>query len=125
MGDLFVFIVIDVEVVNYCYLIGVVGGIVLFNFLMMVFCWMFLMVIVFGNMFILKLFEWILLLIEKLVEFFEKVGFLKGVFNVVYGVYDVVNGIFEYFEIKVILFVGFKLVGEYVYKKGSENLKCV
>lgn len=123
MGDLLVLIVIDVEVVNYCYLVGVVGGIVLFNFLMMVLCWMFLMVIVFGNLFILKLFERMLFLMEKLVELFFEVGFLKGVFNVVYGVYDVVNGILENEIIKVVFFVGFKLVGEYVYKIGSVNLK--
>ncbi|KFI02325.1 methylmalonate-semialdehyde dehydrogenase [Bacillus spizizenii] len=125
MGDSLASIATDVEAANYRYPIGVVGGIAPFNFPMMVPCWMFPMAIALGNTFILKPSERTPLLTEKLVELFEKAGLPKGVFNVVYGAHDVVNGILEHPEIKAISFVGSKPVGEYVYKKGSENLKRV
>lgn len=125
MGDSLASIATDVEAVNYRYPIGVVGGIAPFNFPMMVPCWMFPMAISLGNTFILKPSERTPLLTEKLVELFEQAGLPKGVFNVVHGAHDVVNGVLEHPEIKAISFVGSKPVGEYVFKKGSENLKRV
>lgn len=65
------------------------------------------------------------LLVEKLVEYLEAAGLPDGVFNVVNGAHDVVNGILENEHIKAVSFVGSKPVGEYVYKKGTENLKRV
>jgi len=65
------------------------------------------------------------LLVEKLVELLEEAGLPKGVFNVVNGAKDVVNGILENEHIKAVSFVGSKPVGEYVYKKGTDNLKRV
>lgn len=123
MGDFLFIVVIDIEIINYCYFIGVVGGIIFFNFLMMVLFWIFLMVLVVGNMVVLKFFEKMLLLMEKIVELIEEVGFLSGVFNVVYGVYDVVNILLCDLLVKGISFVGLKNVGEYVYKEGIKNLK--
>ncbi|MCY8826045.1 methylmalonate-semialdehyde dehydrogenase [Bacillus atrophaeus] len=125
MGDSLASIATDVEAANYRYPIGVVGGIAPFNFPMMVPCWMFPMAIALGNTFILKPSERTPLLTEKLVELFEQAGLPKGVFNVVHGSHDVVNGVLEHPEIKAISFVGSKPVGEYVFKKGSENLKRV
>ncbi|MBT2624803.1 CoA-acylating methylmalonate-semialdehyde dehydrogenase [Bacillus sp. HU-1818] len=125
MGDSLASIATDVEAANYRYPIGVVGGIAPFNFPMMVPCWMFPMAIALGNSFILKPSERTPLLTEKLVELFEQAGLPKGVFNVVHGAHDVVNGVLEHPEIKAISFVGSKPVGEYVFKKGSENLKRV
>ncbi|MCY8908719.1 methylmalonate-semialdehyde dehydrogenase [Bacillus atrophaeus] len=125
MGDSLASIATDVEAANYRYPIGVVGGIAPFNFPMMVPCWMFPMAIALGNTFILKPSERTPLLTEKLVELFEQAGLPKGVFNVVHGAHDVVNGVLEHPEIKAISFVGSKTVGEYVFKKGSENLKRV
>ncbi len=125
MGDSLASIATDVEATNYRYPIGVVGGIAPFNFPMMVPCWMFPMAIALGNTFILKPSERTPLLTRRLVELFTEAGLPKGVFNVVYGAHDVVNGILEHPEIKAISFVGSKPVGEYVYKKGSENLKRV
>ncbi|MGZ9793909.1 methylmalonate-semialdehyde dehydrogenase [Bacillus atrophaeus] len=125
MGDSLASIATDVEAANYRYPIGVVGGIAPFNFPMMVPCWMFPMAIALGNTFILKPSERTPLLTEKLVELFEQSGLPKGVFNVVHGAHDVVNGVLEHPEIKAISFVGSKPVGEYVFKKGSENLKRV
>lgn len=125
MGDSLSTIATDVEAVNYRYPVGVVGGITPFNFPMMVPCWMFPMAIAVGNSFVLKPSEKTPLLTEKLVELFTEAGLPKGVLNIVYGAHDVVNGILEHPEIKAISFVGSKSVGQYIYKKGSENLKRV
>ena len=125
MGDSLPNIATDMEAANYRYPIGVIGGITPFNFPMMVPCWMFPMAIAMGNSFILKPSEKTPLLTEKLADLFEEAGLPKGVFNVVYGAHDIVNGILDHPQIKAISFVGSKPVGEYVYKRGSENLKRV
>lgn len=106
-------------------LLGVCVGIILFNFLVMILLWMFLMVIVIGNIFIFKLFEQDLMVIMCLVELVLEVGILKGVLNVVYGGEDVVNVICDYLDIKVVLFVGFICVGIYVYNCVLLVGKCV
>jgi malonate-semialdehyde dehydrogenase (acetylating) / methylmalonate-semialdehyde dehydrogenase len=125
MGDSLTTIATDVEVTNYRYPIGVVGGITPFNFPMMVPCWMFPMAIAVGNTFVLKPSERTPLLAQKLAELLEEAGLPKGVFNVVHGAHDVVNGLLDHPEVKAISFVGSKPVGEYVYKRGSQNLKRV
>ncbi|MGE8080021.1 methylmalonate-semialdehyde dehydrogenase [Peribacillus loiseleuriae] len=125
MGDSLSSIATDVEATTYRYPIGVIGGITPFNFPMMVPCWMFPMAIALGNTFILKPSERTPLLTQRIVELFTEAGLPNGVFNVVHGAHDVVNGILDHPEIKAISFVGSKPVGEYVYKRGSENLKRV
>jgi malonate-semialdehyde dehydrogenase (acetylating)/methylmalonate-semialdehyde dehydrogenase len=60
-----------------------------------------------------------------LVELFEEAGLPKGVLNIVNGAHDVVNGLLEHKLVKAISFVGSQPVAEYVYKKGTENLKRV
>ncbi len=125
MGDSIPTIATDVEITNYRYPIGVVGGITPFNFPMMVPCWMFPMAISVGNTFVLKPSERTPLLAQKLAELFEEAGLPKGVFNIVHGAHDVVNGLLDHPEVKAISFVGSQPVGEYVYKRGSENLKRV
>ena len=125
MGDSLSTIATDIEATNYRYPIGVVGGITPFNFPMMVPCWMFPMAIALGNTFILKPSERTPVLIEKLVNLFIEAGLPKGVLNVVHGAHDVVNGILDHPDIKAVSFVGSKPVGEYVYKRASENLKRI
>lgn len=125
MGDSLTTIATDVEITNYRYPIGVVGGITPFNFPMMVPCWMFPMAIAVGNTFILKPSERTPLLAQKLAELLEEAGLPKGVFNIVHGAHDVVNGLLDHPEVKAISFVGSQPVGEYVYKRGSQNLKRV
>lgn len=125
MGDSLSSIATDIEGTSYRYPIGVIGGITPFNFPMMVPCWMFPMAIAMGNTFVMKPSEKTPLLVEKLVEYLEEAGLPAGVFNVVNGAHDVVNGILENEHIKAVSFVGSKPVGEYVYKKGTENLKRV
>lgn len=55
----------------------------LFNFLVMVFLWMFVNAIVCGNAFVFKLSEKDLSALLFLVEFWKRVGLFDGVFSVV------------------------------------------
>ncbi|MEZ0118624.1 CoA-acylating methylmalonate-semialdehyde dehydrogenase [Heyndrickxia faecalis] len=125
MGDSLTTIATDVEVTNYRYPIGVVGGITPFNFPMMVPCWMFPVAIAVGNTFVLKPSERTPLLAQKLAKLLEEAGLPKGVFNIVHGAHDVVNGLCDHPAVKAISFVGSQPVGEYVYKRASQNLKRV
>ncbi|UOR11453.1 CoA-acylating methylmalonate-semialdehyde dehydrogenase [Halobacillus amylolyticus] len=109
----------------YRYPIGVIGGITPFNFPMMVPAWMFPMAIVTGNTFVLKPSERTPLLANRLAELLEEAGLPKGVFNIVHGAHDVVNGLLDHKNVAAISFVGSQPVAEYVYKRGTENLKRV
>jgi malonate-semialdehyde dehydrogenase (acetylating) / methylmalonate-semialdehyde dehydrogenase len=91
----------------------------------MVPCWMFPMAIAVGNTFVLKPSERTPLLTEKLAQLLTEAGLPKGVFNIVNGAHDVVNGLLDHPTVQAISFVGSKPVGEYVYKRGSQNLKRV
>ncbi len=125
MGDNLPSIATDLESGVYRYPIGVIGGITPFNFPMMVPCWMFPMALVTGNTFILKPSERTPLLANRLAELIHESGLPKGVFNIVHGAHDVVNGIIDHTDIKAISFVGSQPVAEYVYKRGTDNLKRV
>ncbi|MDV2682893.1 CoA-acylating methylmalonate-semialdehyde dehydrogenase [Alkalihalophilus lindianensis] len=125
MGDNLPSIATDLESGVYRYPIGVIGGITPFNFPMMVPCWMFPMAIATGNTFILKPSERTPLLANRLAELLEEAGLPKGVFNIVHGAHDVVNGILDHKKIAAISFVGSQPVAEYVYKRGTDNLKRV
>ncbi|MCR2823530.1 CoA-acylating methylmalonate-semialdehyde dehydrogenase [Lederbergia panacisoli] len=109
----------------YRYPLGVACGITPFNFPMMVPCWMFPMAIVTGNTFVLKPSERTPLLANRLAELFEEAGLPKGVLNIVHGAHDVVNGLLDHPDVKAISFVGSQPVAEYVYKRGTQNLKRV
>lgn len=125
MGDSLSAVATDVEVSNFKYPIGVIGGITPFNFPMMVPCWMFPMAIACGNSFVLKPSEKTPLLSMRLATLLQEAGLPDGVFNIVHGAVDVVNGLLENKDVKGISFVGSKGVGEYVYKTGCANLKRV
>ncbi|MYL42483.1 CoA-acylating methylmalonate-semialdehyde dehydrogenase [Virgibacillus salexigens] len=109
----------------YRYPIGVVGGITPFNFPMMVPCWMFPMAIVTGNTFVLKPSERTPLLANRLAELIAEAGLPNGVLNIVHGAHDVVNGLLDHHQVAAISFVGSQPVAEYVYKRGTDNLKRV
>lgn len=125
MGKQLPDIATGIESGMYRYPIGVIGGITPFNFPMMVPCWMFPLAIACGNTFVLKPSERTPLLAAKLAELAEEAGLPKGVLNIVNGAHDVVNGLLEHKLVKAISFVGSQPVAEYVYKKGTENLKRV
>jgi malonate-semialdehyde dehydrogenase (acetylating)/methylmalonate-semialdehyde dehydrogenase len=92
---------------------------------MMVPAWMFPMAIVTGNTFVLKPSERTPLLANRLAELLEEAGLPKGVFNIVHGAHDVVNGLLDHKNVAAISFVGSQPVAEYVYKRGTDNLKRV
>ncbi|MBK5483156.1 CoA-acylating methylmalonate-semialdehyde dehydrogenase [Peribacillus sp. TH16] len=125
MGKQLPDIATGIESGMYRYPIGVIGGITPFNFPMMVPCWMFPLAIACGNTFVLKPSERTPLLAARIVELFEEAGLPKGVLNIVNGAHEVVNGLLEHKLVKAISFVGSQPVAEYVYKKGTENLKRV
>ncbi|WP_077597167.1 CoA-acylating methylmalonate-semialdehyde dehydrogenase [Oceanobacillus kimchii] len=125
MGEQLPSIATDLESGVYRYPIGVIGGITPFNFPMMVPCWMFPMAIATGNTFVMKPSERTPLLANRLAELLEEAGFPKGVFNIVHGAHDVVNGLLDHKKVAAISFVGSQPVAEYVYKRGTENLKRV
>ncbi len=109
----------------YRYPIGVIGGITPFNFPMMVPTWMFPMAIVTGNTFVLKPSERTPLLANRLAELMVEAGLPEGVLNIVHGAHDVVNGLLDHEDVAAISFVGSQPVAEYVYKRGTANLKRV
>lgn len=125
MGEQLASIATGLESGVYRYPIGVVGGITPFNFPMMVPAWMFPMAIVTGNTFVLKPSERAPLLANRLAELLVEAGLPDGVFNIVHGAHDVVNGFLDHKDIAAISFVGSQPVAEYVYKRGTDNLKRV
>ena len=125
MGKQLPDIATNIESGMYRYPIGVVGGITPFNFPMMVPCWMFPLAIACGNTFVLMPSERTPLLACRLAELMEEAGLPKGVLNIVHGAHDVVNGLLDHKQVKAISFVGSQPVGEYVYKRGTANLKRV
>lgn len=125
MGKQLPNIATNIESGMYRYPIGVVGGITPFNFPMMVPCWMFPLAIACGNTFVLKPSERTPLLTCRLAELMEKAGLPAGVLNIVHGAHDVVNGLLDHKKVKAVSFVGSQPVGEYVYKRGTANLKRV
>jgi len=125
MGEQLPSIATELESGVYRYPIGVIGGITPFNFPMMVPCWMFPMAIATGNTFVLKPSERTPLLANRLAELLEEAGLPEGVFNIVHGAHDVVNGLLDHKKVEAISFVGSQPVAEYVYKRGTDNLKRV
>src|SRR5699024_9138456 len=107
MGDTLTNIASDIDSSRYRYPIGVIGGITPFNFPMMVPAWMFPLAIATANTFILKPSE------------------RPPLFHLVHGAHDVVNGLLDHQDIAAISFVGSQPVAEYVYKRGTDNLKRV
>jgi malonate-semialdehyde dehydrogenase (acetylating) / methylmalonate-semialdehyde dehydrogenase len=125
MGKQLPDIATGIESGMYRYPLGVVGGITPFNFPMMVPCWMFPIAIACGNTFVLKPSERTPILAARLAELTADAGLPKGVFNIVNGAHDVVNGLLEHKEVKAISFVGSQPVAQYVYQRGTTNLKRV
>lgn len=125
MGSQLPTIATNLESGVYRYPIGVIGGITPFNFPAMVPLWMFPMAIALGNTFVLKPSERTPLVPLRLAELLEEAGVPKGVFNIVHGAHDVVNGLLDHEDVKAISFVGSQPIAEYVYKRGTANLKRV
>lgn len=105
--------------------LGVVGGIVPFNFPLMVPMWMYPIAITAGNTFVLKPSERAPLTAARSLELLKEAGLPDGVINIVNGAHDVVNGLLEHPDVKAISFVGSEPVAEYIYKTAAANGKRV
>jgi malonate-semialdehyde dehydrogenase (acetylating)/methylmalonate-semialdehyde dehydrogenase len=125
MGENLSAIATNVESAKYRYPVGVVGGIVPFNFPMMVPFWMFPLAIACGNTFVLKPSERTPITSMRVAELFAEAGLPKGAFNIVHGAHDAVNGILEHPGIHAVSFVGSQPVAEHVYKTSANHGKRV
>lgn len=101
----------------YRYPLGVVGGIVPFNFPIMIPLWMFPLAVVSGNTFVLKPSERSPLGAIRLAELFAQAGFPDGVLNLVHGAADTVNALLAAPELRAVSFVGSEPAARHVYQK--------
>jgi malonate-semialdehyde dehydrogenase (acetylating)/methylmalonate-semialdehyde dehydrogenase len=109
----------------YRYPLGVVAGIVPFNFPVMIPLWMFPLAVVSGNTFVLKPSERTALGAVRLAELFAEAGFPDGVLNLVHGATDTVNALLAAPGVRAISFVGSEPVARHVYQEGARHTKRV
>ncbi|MFO0745206.1 MAG: CoA-acylating methylmalonate-semialdehyde dehydrogenase [Myxococcota bacterium] len=105
--------------------LGVVAGIVPFNFPTMVPLWMMPQALVAGNCFVLKPSEKVPYGAMKIAHMLKTAGLPDGVFNIVNGGRAAVEGICEHPDIKAIGFVGSTKVAKIVYERGAATGKRV
>ena len=125
MGETVENVARNIDTYSYMQPLGVCAGITPFNFPAMIPLWMFPMAIVCGNTFILKPSEQDPLTPMRLVELFEEAGAPKGVLQVIHGTKKQVDRLLDEPSIRAISFVGSCGVGEYIYSRGTANLKRV
>ncbi|WP_127346433.1 CoA-acylating methylmalonate-semialdehyde dehydrogenase [Pseudidiomarina mangrovi] len=125
MGETVENVARGIDSYSYIQPLGVCAGITPFNFPAMIPLWMFPLAIACGNTFILKPSEQDPLTPTRLVELFEQAGAPKGVVQVIHGGKDQVDFILDNPDIKAISFVGSVAVGQYIYRRGTENMKRV
>lgn len=99
--------------------IGIVAGIVPFNFPTMVPLWMIPQALVAGNAFILKPSEKVPYGAMRLAEIFKEAGLPDGILNIVNGAKDVVEAIVDHPKIPAIAFVGSTPVAKLLYGRGA------
>lgn len=114
---------IDIEMVRYP--VGVVAGIVPFNFPMMIPMWMMPLAIAAGNSFVLKPSERTPLTAVRLVELAMEAGIPEGVLNLVHGSKEVVDALLTHPDVDAVSFVGSQPVAEYVYRTAAASGKRV
>lgn len=105
--------------------LGVVAGIVPFNFPAMVPLWMFPLAIACGNTFVLKPSEKVPSAAYKLAELAARAGLPDGVLNVVNGDRVAVDRILEHPDIAAVSFVGSTPVARHIHATGTANGKRV
>ncbi len=97
--------------------LGVVAGIVPFNFPLMVPMWMIPQALVGGNAFVLKPSERVPLTTLRLAEIFAEAGLPPGVFSLVQGGREVVETLCDHPGVEAIAFVGSTAVARAVYAR--------
>lgn len=109
-----------------CELVGVVGVIMLWNYLFNQIMLKVVFVLVVGCMVVFKLLEVVLFNVFVLVEVIEEVGLLLGVFNFVIG-YGLVVGevLVSDLDVDMVLFMGLMCVGKCVVELVLQLVKCV
>lgn len=105
--------------------LGVVAGIVPFNFPTMVPLWMMPQALVAGNAFVLKPSEKVPYGAFKLAHMLKAAGLPDGVFNIVNGGKPTVEAICDHPDIKAIGFVGSTKIAKLVYERGAASGKRV
>jgi malonate-semialdehyde dehydrogenase (acetylating)/methylmalonate-semialdehyde dehydrogenase len=103
--------------------LGVVAGIVPFNFPAMVTYWFLPYAIACGNTFILKPSERVPLSMRRAFELLEKTGLPKGVVNLVNGGRDAVNALCDHPQVRAISFVGSTPVAKHIYTRSAASGK--
>lgn len=99
--------------------LGVVAGIVPFNFPMMVPLWMVPNALAAGNAFILKPSEQVPFGMIKLAALLQEAGLPDGLFNLVHGTRDAVEAIVDHPAVKAVGFVGSSKVAKLLYERGA------
>ncbi|MCA9655964.1 MAG: CoA-acylating methylmalonate-semialdehyde dehydrogenase [Myxococcales bacterium] len=99
--------------------LGVVAGIVPFNFPFMVPLWMLPQALVGGNAFVLKPSEQVPLSSLKLAQIFEDAGLPKGILNLVQGDRETVEALCDHPGIEAVAFVGSTRVAKLVYGRSA------
>lgn len=105
--------------------LGVVVGIVPFNFPAMVPLWMFPVALACGNTFVLKPSEKVPTLAIEMAQLLSAAGLPDGVFNVVHGGREVVDALITHPDVEAVSFVGSTPVAEHVYRLATNSGKRV
>ncbi len=103
--------------------LGVVAGVVPFNFPFMVPLWMLPQALVGGNAFLLKPSEQVPLSALKLAAIFEEAGLPKGILNLVQGGRETVEALCDHPGIDAMAFVGSTRVAKLVYGRAAATGK--
>ncbi len=99
--------------------LGIVAGVVPFNFPLMVPMWMIPQALVGGNAFIMKPSERVPLSTQRLAELMTQAGLPKGIFSLVQGGKEVVEALCDHPAIKAFGFVGSTKVAKMVYARAA------
>ncbi len=99
--------------------LGVVAGVVPFNFPVMVPLWMLPQALAAGNTFVLKPSEVVPYGALKLASLLQEAGLPDGVFNTVNGGQPAVEGLVDHPDVKAMAFVGSTRVARLLYARGT------
>lgn len=105
--------------------LGVVAGIMPFNFPLMVPLWMVPLALACGNSFILKPSEQTPMSSTELAKLLAEAGLPGGVFSVINGDREIVEAICDHPQIKAIGFVGSSKIAKLVFERGCASGKRV
>ncbi|OGR02377.1 MAG: methylmalonate-semialdehyde dehydrogenase (acylating) [Deltaproteobacteria bacterium RIFOXYA12_FULL_61_11] len=97
--------------------LGVFAAITPFNFPAMVPLWFWPFAVACGNTYVVKPSEQVPLTQQLLFQLTERVGFPKGVLNLVHGAKEVVDALCDHPDVKGVSFVGSTPVAEHIYRR--------